>query len=197
MNDAFPPDPAVIHNFGDLAFTPSVRAVQARRGSRLAQARMEGVERRVRLTDEELDFIAARDSFYMASVGENGWPYVQHRGGPAGFLRALGDNQLGFADLHGNRQYISAGNVAATHRACLFLMDYPNRFRLKLWVEASITEDPADLARLQPPGLPATLVERGCLLRVLAFDWNCSQYITPRYTAEEWQAEAARRAGDQ
>ena len=181
------PRPAV-HNFGDLAFTPSVRAAQEREGSRASQARLEGVERRVHLTPEELDFIAARDSFYLATVGENGWPYVQHRGGPAGFLRHLDGNLLGFADLRGNRQYITTGNVDATSKACLFLMDYPNRFRLKLWAEASVTEDESILARLQPPGLSPALVERGFLLRVLAFDWNCSQYITPRYTAEEWTA---------
>lgn len=188
MNDAQPSD---IHNFGDLVFTPSVRGVQAREGSRAANARLENVERRVRLTAEELEFIAARDSFYVATVGENGWPYVQHRGGPPGFLRDLGDNRLGFADLHGNRQFISTGNVEATGRACLFLMDYPNRYRLKLWAEASVTEDAEILARLRPSGLPSALVERGFLLRVLAFDWNCPQYITPRYTAEEWAARAA------
>ncbi len=192
------PDPAahgpdavpVIHNFGDLAFTPSVRAVQERMGSRPAQARLAGVERRVRLTEEETAFIAERDSFYLATIGENGWPYVQHRGGPPGFLRVLGENLLGFADLRGNRQYISAGNVEATGRACLFLMDYPNRYRLKLWAEAAVTYEGADLARLRWRELPATLVERGFLLRVLAYDWNCSQYITPRYTAEEWLAHA-------
>ena len=174
-------------NFGDLAFTPSVRAVQERRGSRVSQARLEGVEHRVQLGAEELAFIAERDSFYLATVSENGWPYVQHRGGPPGFLRHLGGNELGFADLRGNRQYLSTGNVNATGKACLFLMDYPNRYRLKLWVEAAITEEPDELARLCPSDeRSAALVERGFLLNVLAFDWNCSQHITPRYSHEEW-----------
>jgi predicted pyridoxine 5'-phosphate oxidase superfamily flavin-nucleotide-binding protein len=184
------PEPP-IHNFGDLAFTPSVRAVQAQRGSRPSNARMEAMEFRTGLTEDEVAFIQARDSFYLATVGENGWPYVQHRGGPRGFLRVLGQNELGFADLRGNRQYITAGNLNATGRACLFLMDYPNQARLKLWAEARVTEDPAELARLRPLEIPEKLVERGILLRVLAFDWNCSQYITPRYTAEEWAEHEA------
>lgn len=189
MNPSPVPSPNRISNFGDLAFTPSVRAVQERAGSRAANARLEGRVHRVRLTAEEKDFIAARDSFYLATVGENGWPYIQHRGGPPGFLRVLDDdeNLLGFADLRGNRQYITVGNVAATGRACLFLMDYPNQYRLKLWAEATVTEDPADLLRLCPPGVAPAQIERGFLLRVLAFDWNCSQGITPRYTASEWE----------
>lgn len=186
MNKPAPREQPAMQKFGDLAFTPSVRGVQERRGSRAAQARTEGVERRVHLGAEELAFIGARDSFYLATVGENGWPYTQHRGCPAGFLRHLGNNRLGFAALGGNRQFISTGNIEATGKACLFLMDYPNRYRLKLWVEASVTEDPDELARLRPSDdLPNLLIQRGFLLRVLAFDWNCSQYITPRSSGEE------------
>ena len=180
-----------IHNFGDLAFTPSVRAVQQKAGSRAAQARMEGVEHNVVLPADLLEFIATRDSFYLATVGENGWPYVQHRGGAPGFLRHLDENLLGVADLRGNRQYISTGNLEANGRACVFLMDYPNRFRLKLWVKASVTQDAALLARLTLPGVPPTAVERGYLLRVLAFDRNCSAHIVPRYTRAEVEAATA------
>lgn len=183
-----------VHNFGDLTFAPSVRAVQRERGSRLANSRLEGMEHRKWLTEDEVGFIQARDSFYLATVGENGWPYVQHRGGPRGFLRVLGPNELGFADLRGNRQYISAGNLEATGKACLFLMDYPNQYRLKLWAEARVTHDSAEIARLRPLEIPEKLVERGILLRVLAFDWNCSQYITPRYTEEEWRERPAEGA---
>lgn len=179
--------PNEIHNFGDLAFTPSVRAVQERMGSRASYARLAGREQRVRLGAEEAAFIAARDSFYLASVGENGWPYVQHRGGPRGFLRVLGEQTLGFADFRGNRQYLSTGNVLADARVCLFLMDYAQRERLKIWAEAEVVVDAATVARLLVPGGPVE-AERAFLFRVVAFDWNCPQFITPRYTPDELAA---------
>jgi predicted pyridoxine 5'-phosphate oxidase superfamily flavin-nucleotide-binding protein len=136
------------------------------------------------LTPREIAFIAARDSFYMASVSEDGWPYVQHRGGPAGFLRHLSGNRIGFADFTGNRQYLSTANLAADHRAALFLMDYPTRRRLKLIGHARSSDDPADIAALKLPDYPAA-VERAFLIDVIGFDWNCSQHITPRFAEAE------------
>jgi predicted pyridoxine 5'-phosphate oxidase superfamily flavin-nucleotide-binding protein len=175
----------MIKNFGDLAFTPGVKAAQETLGSRHIYARIEGVERRHRLTSEETDFIAERDSFYMATVGENGWPYVQFRGGPKGFLRVLSEETLGFADFTGNRQYISLGNINTSHRACLFLMDYPHQLRLKIWADATVSDDADLVAQLAMPNYPAKPV-RAFLFHVHAFDWNCPQHITPRYTLEEY-----------
>jgi predicted pyridoxine 5'-phosphate oxidase superfamily flavin-nucleotide-binding protein len=131
--------------------------------------------------------LAGRDSFYIASVGENGWPYVQHRGGPKGFLKVLDEKTLGFADFRGNRQYISVGNLNADGRVSLFVMDYPKRARLKLWAWARVVhadEYPALLARVELPGYKAR-VERGIVLTVAAIEWNCPQHITPRYSQEE------------
>ena len=122
----------------------------------------------------------------MASVSEDGWPYVQHRGGPAGFLRPIGGNRIGFADYQGNRQYLSAANLAADDRVSLFLMDYPNRRRLKLIGHASSSDDPADIATLMVPGYAAE-PERAVLIDVIGFDWNCPQHITPRFTEAEIQ----------
>ena len=175
------------YGFVDILATPAVKAVQEENGSRAMYERA-GVPRDFdRFTGQEAAFIAARDSFYMASVAENGWPYVQHRGGPAGFLKLLDDRTLGFADFRGNRQYLSAGNVSAAGRVALFLMDYRNRRRLKILARAELKElmdDPALTARLVDPiykGRP----ERIWLLRLAAFDWNCPQHITPRFTETE------------
>ncbi len=185
-----PPVPERIRNFGDIAFTPAVKAAQEHAGSRAAYAKRDDMERRILLTPEETEFIARRDSFYLSTVGENGWPYLQHRGGPPGFLRVLDERTLAFADYRGNRQYISVGNVQTTGHACLFLMEYPTRFRLKLWAEAEVTTDPEILHLVMDPSYPA-YVEQAFLFHVLAFDWNCDQHITPRYTAEEWLAAQA------
>ncbi len=177
-------------NFTTFAYTESVKAAQERYGARKNGARMEQSGDRFVLTDEEKDFIASRDSFYIATAGDNGWPYVQHRGGPRGFLRVLGDSTLAFADFRGNRQYISTGNVDGTGKASLFLMDYPNRQRLKIWAEARIIDrdtDPATVDRLNPSGYGAK-AKRAFILDVKAYDWNCPQHITPRYTAEELAA---------
>lgn len=166
-------------------FGPGSRALQEAVGSRASYARMEaggaGIDR---LTDRETDFIAARDSFYMSSISEDGWPYVQHRGGPAGFLRRLEDNRIGFADYRGNRQYLSAAYLAADDRVALFLMDYPNRRRLKLIGHARSSEDPAEIAALMPPDYAAE-PERAFVIDVVGFDWNCPQHITPRFTEAE------------
>jgi predicted pyridoxine 5'-phosphate oxidase superfamily flavin-nucleotide-binding protein len=174
--------------FAEIAFTDSVRAAQGRYGTRKANAAFElDGERRDRLGEHEIDFLAGRDSFYLGSVGENGWPYVQHRGGPKGFLKVLDEKTIGFADFRGNRQYISVGNLSADTRVSLFLMDYPNRRRLKLWARARIVhpeEDPGLVARLEVPGYKAS-VERGIVMAIEALDWNCPQHITPRFTEAE------------
>ena len=146
-----------------------------------------------RFTESEGAFIAARDSFYLATVSETGWPYVQHRGGPQGFLKLVDDRTLAFADYRGNRQYISAGNLAADGRACLFLMDYPHRRRLKIYARAeslALDADPALTERLAIPGYRAKL-ERIFRIHLESFDWNCPQHITARFTEQEI-AEAVR-----
>jgi hypothetical protein len=164
---------------------PGARALQETAGSRASYARMEADAGEMdMLTPRETDFIAARDSFYMASVSEDGWPYVQHRGGPIGFLRHVGGNRIGFADYSGNRQYLSAANLAADDRVSLFLMDYPNRRRLKLIGHAHASDDPADIAALMASDYPAE-AERVFLIDVVGLDWNCPQHITPRFTEAE------------
>jgi len=176
------------HSFADIAFTPTVKQVQERMGSRAAYSRNEKVAEPLnhRLTETEAQFIAARDSLYMASVGETGWPYIQHRGGPAGFVRVLDSQTIGFADFRGNRQYISVGNLLTDDRVSLFFMDYPNRTRLKLLGRARAveTDDRETLEKLAVPGYRAT-VERGILITVEGFDWNCPQHITQRFTLDE------------
>ncbi|MDX8356117.1 pyridoxamine 5'-phosphate oxidase family protein [Sphingopyxis terrae] len=172
-------------------FTDAARRLQAQHGSRASYARMEAdSDGSDALTARELDFIAARDSFYLGSITAEGWPYIQHRGGPPGFLRPLGGNRLGFADFTGNRQYISTANLAENPRVSLFLMDYPNRRRLKLIGEGrivDIAEDPALVTSLMPDGYRAT-PERGFVIDVAGFDWNCPQHITPRFTETEISA---------
>lgn len=161
------------------------RAMQAAAGSRSSYARREAdAGPQDDLTDREIEFITARDSFYMASVTEDGWPYVQHRGGPIGFLRHLGGNRIGFADFSGNRQYLSAANLAADDRVSLFLMDYPNRRRLKLIGHAHASDNPADVRWVMPPDYAAE-PEHAWLIDVVGYDWNCPQHITPRFTEAE------------
>jgi predicted pyridoxine 5'-phosphate oxidase superfamily flavin-nucleotide-binding protein len=150
-----------------------------------------------RFTGDEAAFIADRDSFYMATVSETGWPYVQHRGGPRGFLKVVDDRTLAFADYRGNRQYISTGNLAADDRACLFLMDYPHRARLKIYAQVetlTLDDDPDLTAVVTMPDYKAKL-ERIFRLHLKAFDWNCQQHITPRFTEHEI-AEAVRPLRD-
>jgi uncharacterized protein len=179
-------------NYVHTLFTDAARAMQQADGSREAYARMEaGADGAPDwIGDKEASFIAARDSFYMASVTAEGWPYVQHRGGPAGFLKLLEGNQLGFADYRGNRQHVSTSNLAADRRVSLFLMDYPNRRRLRILGHAQVltaAEAPDLLARLMPDGYGA-LAERAYLIDVIGFDWNCPQHITPRFTEAEFAA---------
>jgi len=177
-------------NFTKFAFTESVKRAQTRYGTRQSYAGMETAGDRYRLTEREAGFLQSRDSFYMATVGENGWPYVQFRGGPRGFLKVLDDATLGYADFRGNGQYISTGNIEASKKASLILMDYPNRQRLKVWAETAIIEAEQDVElarRLEMPDYEAR-IERLVILKIQAYDWNCPQHITPRYTEEEFQA---------
>jgi predicted pyridoxine 5'-phosphate oxidase superfamily flavin-nucleotide-binding protein len=178
-------------NFTELAFTQSVKAQQEKYGTRAAYSRMEqGGAFRNQLTWQEQGYIDERDSFYLASVGKNGWPYMQFRGGPKGFLKVIDNNTLAFADFRGNGQYISTGNFQDNQKTMLFLMDYPNKKRLKIWAEAEVIDpdDQPELAKqLVTPGYDAT-VERIIIFKVQAFDWNCPQHITPRFTEDEVKA---------
>ena len=174
--------------FAEIAFTPSVKAAQSLYGGRQANRGLaQPVDARNCLTKLEVDYIAERDSFYQATVSESGWPYVQHRGGPKGFLKVLDERTIGFADFRGNRQYLSVGNLNANDRISLILMDYPNRRRFKIWGHARIVhenEEPELIAQLEVPTYRAR-VERGIVIHVEAFDWNCPQHITKRYTQAE------------
>ncbi|MBB5315391.1 pyridoxamine 5'-phosphate oxidase family protein [Tunturibacter empetritectus] len=177
--------------FQELVFTPLVKQHQQERGSRRQYERMaEQSPSGSALGPDEQAFIALRDSFYMASVGETGWPYVQHRGGPKGFVRVIEPGLLGFADLRGNKQYISLGNFDHDARVALFFMDYPNQTRLKVLGRVEVHEHdsqaPALIESFRPED-KSSVVERVILIHVEAFDWNCPQHITPRYTAEEIQ----------
>lgn len=175
------------HAYHNIAFTETVKSLQENRGSRASYARFEeGPLRGDRIGPNEAVFITARDSFYMASTSETGWPYVQHRGGPAGFVRVLDEGTLGFADFVGNKQFVSLGNLKSDNRVSLFFMDYANKTRLKLFGQAEVVdpEDRATLSKLEVPDYKAR-VERGLVIRVAGVDWNCPQHITPRYTEAE------------
>jgi len=176
------------NRFAEIAFTPAVQAQQEANGSRASYARfLQGEPWNDRLSPEEIEFIAARDGFYLASVGETGWPYVQFRGGAPGFLRVLDERTLAWADFRGNRQYVSVGNVTGSDRVAMFLMDYANRRRLKVLGNAEIRQLGADVglaSRLAVPGYEA-VVERAVIVRIAGFDWNCPQHITPRFTLDE------------
>lgn len=175
------------YGFLDIAITPSVQAAQVAMGVDALWTDFRGHRAFDRFDDRERAFIADRDSFYIASTSETGWPYVQHRGGPRGFLKVLDDRTLAFADYRGNRQYLSLGNINADGRVCLFLMDYARRARLKVFAKAEALApetDPALTAAVAVPGYKA-VIERVFRLTLEAFDWNCSQHITPRFTEEE------------
>jgi predicted pyridoxine 5'-phosphate oxidase superfamily flavin-nucleotide-binding protein len=178
------------HAFANIAFTPAVRAEQARMGSSARLGAFDRMsDRNFRLGEQESAFIAARDSFYEATVSESGWPYVQFRGGPAGFLKVLDAQTLGYARFRGNMQYVSTGNLRTQDRVSLILMDYAKRQRLKIMGRARLVEldeDPALIARLDLPDYRARM-DRGLIITVEAFDWNCPQHITPRFTETEIQ----------
>jgi predicted pyridoxine 5'-phosphate oxidase superfamily flavin-nucleotide-binding protein len=185
------------YGFLDIAATPSVRAVQAKMGVDRIWQDFKGHREFDRFTENEAAFIAARDSFYMATVSETGWPYVQHRGGPRGFLKLLDDRTLAFADYRGNRQYISTGNLAADDRACLLLMDYTRPARLKIYARVetlALDADPALTALVTTSDYKAKL-ERIFRLHLETFDWNCPQHITARFTEQDI-AEAVRPLRD-
>jgi uncharacterized protein len=176
------------HKFAQTIFSSAAKALQKRYGSRAAYERIaqSGVSHDS-LSANEIDFIRERDSFYMASVTADGWPYIQHRGGPAGFLKVLGPKALAFADFSGNRQYISAGNLTENDRVSLFLMDYPHRTRLKILGHAHLIEPGSEPELDQLVAEPDydTEIERIFRIELVAYDWNCPQHITPRFTLEE------------
>ena len=179
-------------NYRTTLFNDDVQRLQEIHGSRASYAKLDaGADGAPDLlTAKEIDYIALRDSFYMASVTADGWPYMQHRGGPAGFLRHIEGNRIGFADYRGNKQYISTANLMRDDRVSLFLMDYPNRERLKLLGHARSIErddDPELVASLMPEGYRA-VPERAFLIDVIGWEWNCSQHITPRFTEAEISA---------
>ncbi len=170
----------------DVAFTPAVKAMQEKLGSRDGYARMEEKGGwKTSVTPDLAGFLAQRDSFYLATASAEGQPYIQHRGGPKGFLRVIDEETLGFADFGGNRQYISLGNLSENDRAQLFLMDYANRRRVKVWGRARVVEDdPFLLERLADPDYPGK-PERAIVFTIEAWDVNCPQHITPRFSEED------------
>ena len=170
----------------DVAFTPSVKRVQERKGSRKAYANMEAKGGwQATITDDLAQFVDRRDSFYLGTASADGQPYIQHRGGKPGFLKVLDERTLAFADFRGNRQYITTGNLAENDKAYIFLMDYPNRRRIKIWGRARVIDDDVEiLARLADPdykGVP----EQAVVFEVVGWDVNCPQHITPRFTEQE------------
>jgi predicted pyridoxine 5'-phosphate oxidase superfamily flavin-nucleotide-binding protein len=182
------------YTFGSLVFTPVVQALQERYGSRRQYARREasGVGQDG-LGEFEREFLKGCDSFYMASVGATGWPYVQHRGGPKGFLKIIDEHTIAFADFRGNKQFVSTGNLMTDNRVALILVDYPRQARLKILGHVKILEgvEAKDWdARLREPGYYA-VVERAFVIHVAAFDWNCQQHITPRFTEEQIRSSLA------
>jgi uncharacterized protein len=181
--------------FAELAFTPLVKEQQEKHGSRYLYERAEhSYDPGDRLGPYEQQFISERDGFYMASTSETGWPYIQYRGGSKGFLRIFDDRTLGYADLRGNKQYISLGNLQHDNRIALFFMDYPRQQRLKILGRAEVHEGDEIAQKLMPDLIvpeEKTPPERAVLIHVEAFDWNCPQHITPRYTMEELEQALA------
>jgi predicted pyridoxine 5'-phosphate oxidase superfamily flavin-nucleotide-binding protein len=177
-------------NFTKFAFTDSVKEVQKLYGTRKAYERMERSDDKFELTANETAFIEASDGFYMGTVGEHGWPYVQYRGGPVGFLKVIDRTAIAYVDFRGNGQYISTGNINHNNKTSLFLMDYPSQRRLKIWAETTIikaNEDAELLEKLTMQGYPAKR-ERIVMLKIQAYDWNCPQHITQRYTQAQLEA---------
>ena len=186
--------------FAEIAFTSAVRAIQDSQGTGKTYRKFLEPEtpRADRLGPAEAAFVAERDGFYQATVSKEGWPYVQFRGGPAGFLQVLDDKTLAFADYRGNRQYISAGNISEDGRISMILMDYPNRRRLKVWGRARLVDakqDPDLVARLMPEGYRAK-PERAVVIEIEALDWNCPQHIPQRLTAAEWASVEPQLLGE-
>ena len=177
----------------DIAFTPTVKAIQSERGSREAYARMEAQGGfRTAIDDRLIAMLAEANSAYLGTATADGQPYIQHRGGPRGFIRVLGERTIGFADYSGNRQYVSTGNLADNPRAFLFLMDYARQARIKLWGTARFTDDPATIARLMPEDYRAK-PEAALLFDIAAWDINCPQHIPQKFDADQVAAALAER----
>ena len=200
--DAVPPDRSTVAEArrpaSDVAFTPAVKAIQQKRGSRAGYRRMEeGGGWQTTVTPDLAAFIAAQTSIFMATANGQGQPYIQHRGGPEGFLKVLDERTLGFADLRGNRQYITLGNLQENGRAFLFLIDYTHRRRIKIWGTAEVVENDPDLVeRLLPPAdahgrKPAA--DQAILFRIEAWDANCPQHIPQRFEAADVAAALDQR----
>lgn len=173
-------------NFTNFAFTESVKAEQEARGSRESYARREE-QNQYQISHRETNFISQQHGFYMSTVGENGWPYVQFRGGPTGFLKVIDDQALAFADFSGNMQYISAGNLNATKKAMIILLDYSSKTRLKIWAETEILDpdkNPDLLEIVSDPNYKAK-IDRIIVFHIKGFDWNCPQHITPKFTIDQ------------
>jgi uncharacterized protein len=174
-------------NFASLAFSNEVKSLQEKHGSRKAYERMEKQSIVDGLTAHEVDFIGQRDSFYMASIGENGFPYIQHRGGPKGFIKVIDANTIGFLDFSGNKQFITVGNLATHNNVSLIIMDYATRRRLKIYAKAEVVDlnaKPELLKLLALDDYPAR-PERIMILHIEAYDWNCPQHITVRFSHQE------------
>jgi uncharacterized protein len=174
-------------NFAEIAFSDAVKELQEKNGSRKSYERIEKKQVINGLTDNEIGFIEDRDSFYMASIGESGFPYIQHRGGPKGFVKVLDSKRIGFIDFKGNMQFISVGNIATNHHVALIMVDYPSKTRLKIYAKAEIVElkdNPTlyDILDLEDYEFRP---DRMMILHIEAFDWNCPQHITARYTYED------------
>jgi len=174
-------------NFTQLAFTESVKKQQEIHGTRNIYSRLESKLDASNLGKKEIEFIQTRDSFYISTVGENGWPYVQHRGGEKGFAKVIDNTTIVFADFSGNGQYISSGNLHSSNKTMLIMLNYPSQQRLKIWAESSIVElnTETELETLLEVNSNTAHVERLIKIKVRAFDWNCSKHITPRYTEDE------------
>lgn len=174
-------------NYPKLAFTDAIIKLQTENGSRNSYQRMEKYSSKEGLTINEIGMVETRDSFYMASFGENGFPYIQHRGGPKGFLKVLNPQTVAFLDFSGNKQYISVGNIKTNHKVSLILMDYPRKARLKIYAEAAILSLQENQELMEKLNLKEYKYrpERILVFHIKAYDWNCPQHITPRYTLEE------------
>ena len=180
-------------NFAEIAFTDAVKEMQEKYGSRKAYERMEKLNIIDSLSINEIEFIRNQDSFFMASFGASDFPYIQHRGGPKGFLKVLDPKRIAFIDFTGNKQYISIGNLVTNNNVALIIVDYPSRARLKIYAKAEIIElkDNMELYDLLLQGDYIFKAERMMLFNIEAFDWNCPQHITPRYTVEEIESALA------
>ncbi len=174
-------------NFAEIAFTAAVKKLQEKHGSRKSYDRMEKFKVVDGLTINEVTFIQARDSFYLASIGVKEFPYIQHRGGPKGFLKVLDTKRIGFIDFVGNKQYVSVGNIATNNNVSLIMIDYPSKTRLKIFAKAEVVElkDNPELYELLNLDDYKFRPERMMVFHIEAYDWNCPQHIIPRYTVDE------------